>query len=406
MPAFNLSAEDLNAMVAFMHSQMDKFAALGGGRRSVDAGGSGDRQRCGRPRVFPGRGRMLRLPLAPPAIWPGSASDIRDWRCCRRMLYPERPSGSFAGQSDFHAGFGPDDHDALGQRGRVLRYGSRSAGSAADVSKDRGEAEGRKSAVGPLHSIGKVHRCRHAQCLCLSGDVEVACALSPISLFLSCRPRRCVQAQSVDPKALLNPPADAWLTYHGEYTGQRHSKLTQITPENVGKLKQVWRFQTGQTQAIKASPILVDGVFYITLPDHIWAFDARTAKELWHYEHAKNNAFHIGHRGAAVYKDTVYLTTPDCHLIALERQRRQGQVGRGHRRFEQGLLVDQRPAGRSKSRDRRRGRRFRQPARNAAVLRCGHRQAAMDFLQHPSARRQRAEKRRRDRRPDVDDRYL
>ena len=80
-----------------------------------------------------------------------------------------------------------------------------------------------------------------------------------------------VPAQSVDDKIFLSPPADAWLTYHGEYNGQRHSKLTQITPENVGKLKQVWRFQTGQTQAIKASPILKDGVIYLTLPDHIWA---------------------------------------------------------------------------------------------------------------------------------------
>jgi alcohol dehydrogenase (cytochrome c) len=126
-----------------------------------------------------------------------------------------------------------------------------------------------------------------------------------------------LKAQSMDPKDFLNPPADAWLTYHGEYNGQRHSKLTQITPENVSKLKQIWRFQTGQTQAIKASPILMNGIIYVTLPDHIWAFDARTAKTLWHHEHAKNNAFHIGHRGAAVYKDTVYLTTPDCHLIAL-----------------------------------------------------------------------------------------
>jgi alcohol dehydrogenase (cytochrome c) len=123
-------------------------------------------------------------------------------------------------------------------------------------------------------------------------------------------------AQHADPKELLNPPVDAWLTYHGEYNGQRHSRLTQITPENVARLKQVWRFQTGQTQAIKATPILVDGVLYVTLPDHLWAIDARTAKQLWHYEHPRNNAFHIGHRGAAVYKDTVYLTTPDCHLIA------------------------------------------------------------------------------------------
>jgi alcohol dehydrogenase (cytochrome c) len=124
-------------------------------------------------------------------------------------------------------------------------------------------------------------------------------------------------AQSVDPQQLLNPPADAWLTYHGEYNGQRHSKLTQITPQNVGNLKQVWSFQAAGNQAIKASPILVDGVLYITTPDNIWAVDARTGKERWHYQNKLNNAFHIGHRGAAVYKDTVYLTTPDCHLVAL-----------------------------------------------------------------------------------------
>ena len=124
-------------------------------------------------------------------------------------------------------------------------------------------------------------------------------------------------AQNADPQQLLHPPADAWLTYHGEYNGQRHSKLTQITPQNVENLNQVWRFQTNGNQAVKASPILVDGMLYITTPDHIWAVDARTGQERWHYQNRDNDAFHIGHRGAAVYKDTVYLTTPDCHLVAL-----------------------------------------------------------------------------------------
>ncbi len=127
-------------------------------------------------------------------------------------------------------------------------------------------------------------------------------------------------AQSADPQKLVNPPEDEWLTYHGAYNGQRHSKLAQITPENVQNLKQMWRFETGGNQAIKASPILVDGVLYITTPDNIWAIDARTGKERWHYQHPLNNAFHIGHRGAAVYKDTVYLTTPDCHLIAFRAE--------------------------------------------------------------------------------------
>ncbi len=127
-------------------------------------------------------------------------------------------------------------------------------------------------------------------------------------------------AQNVDSNMLRHPPADAWFTYHGDYTGQRHSKLAQITPSNVARLKQIWRFQTGQTQAIKASPILVNGVLYITTPDNLWAVDARTGKERWHYQHPRNDAFHIGHRGAAVYKDTVYLTTPDCHLIAFRAE--------------------------------------------------------------------------------------
>src|SRR5207344_2799327 len=87
-----------------------------------------------------------------------------------------------------------------------------------------------------------------------------------------------IGAQNVDPKALLSPPADAWLTYHGEYSGQRHSKLAQITPENVGRLKQVWRFQSGQ--AFKSSPIVSNGAIYITAPDNLWAIDARTGKEL------------------------------------------------------------------------------------------------------------------------------
>jgi len=124
-------------------------------------------------------------------------------------------------------------------------------------------------------------------------------------------------AQSVDPNEMLHPPADSWLTFHGGYSGQRHTSLTGITPENVGQLEQVWRFQTGEKQQIKASPIVAGGVIYITTPDNIWAVDARTAKKLWHYQNPPNKAFHIGHRGAAIYKDTVYLTTPDCHLVAL-----------------------------------------------------------------------------------------
>src|SRR5579862_1155496 len=127
-----------------------------------------------------------------------------------------------------------------------------------------------------------------------------------------------IPAQNVTPGDIAHPSKDSWLTYHGDYSGRRHVSLTAITPDNVDKLRQVWQFKTGQNPAIKSSPILVNGVLYLTSPDNIWAIDARTGKQRWHYQNPSNNAFHIGHRGAAVYKDTVYLTTPDCHLVALK----------------------------------------------------------------------------------------
>ena len=95
------------------------------------------------------------------------------------------------------------------------------------------------------------------------------------ALAAGSRSRRSASAQGLDPATLLKPPADSWPTYHGDYTGQRHSRLTQITPENVHQLTLAWTFQTGQPEQIKASPILVNGVIYITTPDNIWAIDAR-----------------------------------------------------------------------------------------------------------------------------------
>jgi alcohol dehydrogenase (cytochrome c) len=124
-------------------------------------------------------------------------------------------------------------------------------------------------------------------------------------------------AQGLDPAMLLEPPVDSWPTYHGDYSGRRHSGLTQITPANVNQLTLAWAFQTGQNQPIKSTPILVNGILYVTTPDNLWAIDARSARQLWHYTYPPNKGFHIGHRGAALYKDAVYLTTPDAHLLAL-----------------------------------------------------------------------------------------
>lgn len=124
-------------------------------------------------------------------------------------------------------------------------------------------------------------------------------------------------AQQLTQEMLLKPPADTWPGYHGDYSGRRHSALTQITPENVDKLALAWAFQTNQNNGIKATPLLVDGVLYITVPDNVWAVDARSGHLLWHYNYPANKGFHIGHRGVAMYGDWLYYLTPDAHLICL-----------------------------------------------------------------------------------------
>lgn len=67
-----------------------------------------------------------------------------------------------------------------------------------------------------------------------------------------------------------------WLTYSGTYDGHRHSPLTQITPENVGQLTAQWTFQPGVLGTFQATPIVIDGVIYITgWNNTAFAIDAR-----------------------------------------------------------------------------------------------------------------------------------
>ena len=124
-------------------------------------------------------------------------------------------------------------------------------------------------------------------------------------------------AQGVDQGMLLHPQADSWPQYHGAYDGQRHSKLAQVTPQNVGQLTLAWSFQTSQAMDIKATPLVVDGVLYITVPDKIWALDALSGRQIWTYTYPPNHGLHIGNRGLGMYKDWLYFLVPDGHLVSL-----------------------------------------------------------------------------------------
>ena len=117
---------------------------------------------------------------------------------------------------------------------------------------------------------------------------------------------------------LLNPPADSWPQYHGTYDGQRHSKLEQITPQNVGSSVPCMGVSDPSASAdIKSTPLLVDGVLYFTVPDKVWAVDALSGHQFWHYTYPPNHGLHIGNRGLGMYKDWLYFLVPDGHLVSL-----------------------------------------------------------------------------------------
>ncbi len=101
-----------------------------------------------------------------------------------------------------------------------------------------------------------------------------------------------LSAQTLDPKKLLEPPTDTWPTYNGDYSGRRFSPLTQIDAANIGNLALAWFYRITNVgpqrgvgnPTIKSTPLMVNGVLYFTIPDHVWALDARTGEEIWHYD--------------------------------------------------------------------------------------------------------------------------
>jgi alcohol dehydrogenase (cytochrome c) len=124
------------------------------------------------------------------------------------------------------------------------------------------------------------------------------------------------EAQGLDPGALLKPSTDTLPTYNGDYSGRRYSTLDQINAGNINTLTLAWAFST-HTSMIKSTPLVVNGILYFSTPDNVWAVDARFGTRVWHYQRTSEGD-HIGHRGLGMYKNWLYFTTPDAHLVCLD----------------------------------------------------------------------------------------
>ena len=116
-----------------------------------------------------------------------------------------------------------------------------------------------------------------------------------------------------------------WLTYSGNYRSERFTRLEQITPGNVSRLRPAWIYQTGTAGRVEVTPLVVDGVMYLAEPPStIAALDARTGRRLWRHDpvvpdETLNIGFPRTNRGVALLGDSVFFGTLDARLIALDR---------------------------------------------------------------------------------------
>ncbi|HEX5410774.1 MAG TPA: PQQ-binding-like beta-propeller repeat protein [Terriglobia bacterium] len=140
---------------------------------------------------------------------------------------------------------------------------------------------------------------------------------------------------------ILRPRPGDWLTYNGDLSGNRYSKLGQINTSNVNQLRLKWIFTVPLWKqlvpdnayfhnkmehfGVETTPIVADGIMYGTGPHQAFALDARTGQEIWDYRRPRPPELNVGdaalgtNRGVAILGDKVFKVTQNAHLLALNR---------------------------------------------------------------------------------------
>lgn len=116
-----------------------------------------------------------------------------------------------------------------------------------------------------------------------------------------------------------------WLSYGRNYREDRYSELSQITPANLDELGLAWSIDLGTKRGIQSTPIVVDGIMYLTGPwSVVWAVDARKGEVIWKYdpnvpkEMAIKLCCGVVNRGVALYQGSVFFGTLDGRLVSLD----------------------------------------------------------------------------------------
>jgi alcohol dehydrogenase (cytochrome c) len=115
-----------------------------------------------------------------------------------------------------------------------------------------------------------------------------------------------------------------WTTYHGDIGGNRYTPVTQIDKSNVATLAPRWVFPIPNVGSVETTPLVIGGIMYISSANEVYALDAGSGRQVWHYQRPRTrglagNAAGGFNRGVAVAGDRLFLLTDNVHMIAMNR---------------------------------------------------------------------------------------
>jgi len=122
---------------------------------------------------------------------------------------------------------------------------------------------------------------------------------------------------------LVSPPEANWTSYNGDYTGRRYSRLAEINAATVPRLRAEWVFHVSNSNRLENTPVVVNGMMFVTAANDAFALDARTGRVVWHHsrpisEGLIDDASQHLNRGVAIWRDRVFMQTDNAHLVCLD----------------------------------------------------------------------------------------
>ena len=133
-----------------------------------------------------------------------------------------------------------------------------------------------------------------------------------------------IRANGPTAEQIVHPRAGEWPTYHGDIGGNRHSVLSAINTGNVSRLAPAWMFSVPGAPRLQVTPLVYDGVMYVTAPNEAYALDPQSGRTLWSFRRPRTKGL-VGdaasgiNRGVAILGQRLFMVTDHAHLLALDR---------------------------------------------------------------------------------------